>query len=129
MQMPVLKIKGVGPKRAHTLEQMGIVTRRDLLLYVPRSYKDISNHKRISTLVPGEEALFVATVASEPRLSRAPGRKLQILRVMLEDETGKVEAVWFNQPYLKKKFVPGSKWRFFGYRIRPQLNPFIYFFH
>jgi ATP-dependent DNA helicase RecG len=114
LQTPIMHIKGVGPKRAQLLEQMGIRTRGDLLSYIPRAYKDMSNHKRISSLAPGEEALFVASVAAEPRLSRAPGRRLQVLRVQLEDETGKVDAVWFNRPYLKKTLRPGTKWRFFG---------------
>lgn len=40
-------VKGVGPKRAEALAQSGILTARDLLLYVPRNYVTL---QRVATL-------------------------------------------------------------------------------
>nr|WP_122013323.1 ATP-dependent DNA helicase RecG [Maliibacterium massiliense] len=114
MDTPVTACKGVGPKRAALLAQMGIVTVRDALFYLPRAYEDRSNVKEIAALAPGEEALVTAMIAGPVRLQRIPGRHLAMTRAMLEDDSGKIEAVWFNQPYLKNTLREGQTYRFFG---------------
>ena len=40
MDMPVSRIKGIGPKRAQALARLGIVTRGDLVHYAPVDYRD-----------------------------------------------------------------------------------------
>lgn len=47
---PLQFVKGVGPKRAEALAQAGILTPRDLLMYIPRSYIDRSSIGNIRTL-------------------------------------------------------------------------------
>ena len=59
---PLSDIKGVGPKTATRLAQLGLFVLRDLVHYYPRDYLDYANLVRISGLEPGRTATIVATV-------------------------------------------------------------------
>ena len=51
LKTPVQFIKGIGPKRAAALDQLGIRTVHDLLYYFPRRYLDLSRVEKIKTLL------------------------------------------------------------------------------
>ena len=106
-------IKGVGPNRAKLLNKLGINTLEDLITYYPRDYEDRSKPKMIASLVDGEEALIEAMVVS--RMSEQRIRKnMAIYKLIVRDETGTCVLTWFNQSYLKNKFVLGQKYKFYG---------------
>lgn len=97
---PLQYIKGAGPRRAVRLAGMGLVTAGDLIEHYPRSYIDRSRLTPLGSLSPGSEATSLGTVRSIT-LRRTRGRR-QNVHVLLEDSTGLVECVWFNQPFLQK---------------------------
>jgi ATP-dependent DNA helicase RecG len=100
-------IKGVGPARQVYLERLGIRTVEDLIMHFPRAYLDRRNLVPIGRLVPGAEANFVGTIlAVSPRAGR---RARSILTVAVGDESGVVNLVYFNQPYLEKYFKQGER--------------------
>ena len=106
-------IKGVGPNRVQLLNKIGIFTLKDLITYYPRGYEDRSKPKNICECANGEIALIEAIAVSrliDTRISK--GRTMQKLAV--RDETGQAIITWFNQAYLKSKFQPGKKYRFYG---------------
>lgn len=106
-------IKGVGPNRVLLLNKIGIFTLNDLITYYPRGYEDRSKPKNICECVNGEVALIEAVVMSrlvDSRISK--GRTMQ--RLVIRDETSQATINWYNQPYLKSKFQPGKKYRFYG---------------
>lgn len=106
-------IKGVGPNRAKLLNKLGINTLEDLITYYPRDYEDRSKPKMIASLVDGEEALIEVMVVS--RMSEQRIRKnMTIYKLIVRDETGTCVLTWFNQSYLKNKFVLGQKYKFYG---------------
>ena len=106
-------IKGVGPNRAKLLNKLGINTLEDLITYYPRDYEDRSKPKMIASLVDGEEALIEAMVVS--RMSEQRIRKnMAIYKLIVRDETGTCVLTWFNQSYLKNKFVLGQIYKFYG---------------
>ena len=43
----VEEIKGVGPKTREIMERAGIVTVRDLLYYLPRTYENYTNKQKL----------------------------------------------------------------------------------
>ncbi len=65
--IPVERLKGVGPKKQAALEQVGIDNVLDLVTTYPRRWVDRTNEARIADLVPGEEALVLVTVRSPIR--------------------------------------------------------------
>jgi ATP-dependent DNA helicase RecG len=106
--LPIQYAKGVGPKRAALLAKLGVATVEDALWYVPRRYEDRSALLPIGQLVPGAAATVCGTVA-RTKLSRIPRRRMSILNVTLEDDTGALQCVYFNQPYLEDVFKPGCR--------------------
>jgi len=100
-------VKGVGPSRQVLLSKLGIQTVEDLLGHFPRKYYDRSRIVKISGIDMGGEVTFVASILAVS--SRKARRGQSILTVIAGDETGNIELVFFNQPYLEKRFHPGEK--------------------
>lgn len=106
--LPIQYAKGVGPKRAVLLAKLGVQTVEDALWDVPRRYEDRSVVAPIGHLAPGATATVCGTV-TRSRLSRIPRRRMTILDVTVEDTTGTLHGVFFNQPYLEDVFKPGTR--------------------
>ena len=106
-------IKGVGPTKVKLLNILGINTLEDLITYYPRAYEDRGQAKKIIDLQDGEEALIKAYPASRFHVVNTR-KNLKICKLMVKDETGAMEIVWYNQPYLKDKFVQGKEYSFYG---------------
>ena len=98
-------LDGVGPKLAGLLKRLKIKTIRDLIDYYPRTYNDYSVVTPISELDPGEVSIRGVVEAVKSRYVR---RGLHITEAIIADNTGKIKAVWFNQPYLSKS-LPKDK--------------------
>ncbi|MBI4531698.1 MAG: DNA helicase RecG, partial [Candidatus Latescibacteria bacterium] len=97
----ITEIEGIGPKRAEVLSGLGIQTVNDLLTYVPRRYLDRSTIAPITTLPMGQEVTVIG------RVVEAGFRKGKVTRfvVVLEDETGRLECVWFQGGQLFKRII------------------------
>lgn len=118
-------LKGVGPKRAKLLARLGIGTAEDLLYYFPRDYQD---RRLISSIRSLREDQFV-TIRGEvlaKSLSRTRSGK-KIFSLVVDDGSGRIPCVWFNQPYLDNLFQPGEEAVFTGrvqrYRMLQLSNP------
>ena len=113
LEKEIQYVKGVGPNRAALLQKLGINTLEDLITYYPREHEDRSKPKMIAHLLDGEETLIEAIVVS--RMSEQRIRKnMTIYKLIVRDETGTCLLTWFNQSYLKNKFVLGEKYKFYG---------------
>ena len=113
LEKEIQYVKGVGPNRATLLQKLGINTLEDLITYYPREYEDRSKPKMIAQLQDGEEILIEAMVVS--RMSEQRIRKnMTIYKLIVRDETGTCILTWFNQKYLKNKFILGQKYKFYG---------------
>tara|TARA_B100001245_G_scaffold103565_1_gene75379 strand:- start:306 stop:2336 length:2031 start_codon:yes stop_codon:yes gene_type:complete len=89
-------IKGVGPKTALQFAAAGIETIEDLVLFLPRKYEDYSQVVAIRDIRPGKQTIRARCEKIETKRVR---RGLQITTAVLTDGSGKLQAVWFNQPY------------------------------
>ena len=65
LSSPINQIKGVGPKRAETLESLGIHTIYDLLTYYPFRYDDIQE-KTLDEIQDQEKVVLKGAVLAEP---------------------------------------------------------------
>lgn len=105
-------IKGVGPKRAKALANLGIHSIKDLFSYFPRGYLDRSQIVRIADLknyIDKSEAvtIFAEVYRQEARRTRRSNKLIFILTV--KDESGFLTCVWFEGFYwLKDAFEVGE---------------------
>ncbi len=104
---PVQYVKGVGPARSALLEKLGIKTVKDLFYHFPVRIEDRSKIVPCASLNPGGNAAVRGVVRARGLTKSYRGFK--ILKAAVEDETGIVYAVWFNQPYLEKLFPVGAE--------------------
>ena len=95
----------VGPIFARKFEKLGINTIEDLFYHVPSRYIDYSLVTTINKLHPDETVTIHAKIVSIKNIYSRRGLKMQIGSV--EDATGKITVVWFNQPFLIKTLYPG----------------------
>jgi ATP-dependent DNA helicase RecG len=124
-ETPIQYVKGVGPQRARLLARLGIESRRDLLYHLPLRYEDHSHPRPLRDVVAGEEVTVVARIRRGRPVRGRFGRGNRF-EATLEDETGSLEAVWFNQAYLSKVLTDGCRVVLHGKvgnrRGRPQLQ-------
>ncbi len=113
LRKPIQYLKGVGEARAALFQRLGIFTIGDAVTHFPRDYEDRSKLKRLFELEDGEQSSFEGVIASKAVESR-PRKGLLITRVSIRDETGVINAIWFNQPYIKNTFEVGERYVFFG---------------
>ena len=104
--------KGVGPKKVELLNKLGIFTLKDLITYYPRTYEDRSKPKFLYDCADGEEVLVEVIACSTVNNVRLKGKTMQ--RLIIRDETASATVTWFNQPYLKDKFIIGQKYKIYG---------------
>lgn len=112
LEKDVKYIKGVGPNRVKLLNKLGVFTLKDLITYYPRTYEDRSKPKSIIECLDGEEALIEGYVVGRLSDVRIKGKTMQ--KLVIRDESGMATATWFNQSYLKNKFIQGKKYTFYG---------------
>jgi ATP-dependent DNA helicase RecG len=106
LDTPITYLKGVGPRRAESLNRLGIVTAGDLLYHVPHRYEDASTVSHISALEPGMDATVIGKVISKGVIPTRKG--LRIFQAVLKDASGMIEVSWPGQPYLDRTIAKGE---------------------
>ncbi len=107
LAMELQYFKGVGPKRAAMLKKLGLATAADLLHFYPRDWQDRSKIQPINQVQAGQAALICGVVQAKGTFKVKRG--LNLTKIILADDTGRIDATWFNQPYLKDRFEVGQK--------------------
>lgn len=92
------QVKGLGGKRSKSLADAGIRTVAELLHHVPRRYIDRSLQVPIARVPVGTEVTIIGKVVSVR--DKRPRRKLHIIEATIEDDSARINCVWFNQSYL-----------------------------
>ena len=103
----VSEVRGIGPRYLKYLEKLGIKTIKDLLWYFPFRYEDFSKIKKINELNPEEKCSIIGTV-KKINVRRTFRKKMMIIEAIIEDDTGQIIAIWFNQIYLLKNIPLGA---------------------
>lgn len=85
---------------------LGIETIRDLIYYVPNRHNNFTKIRKIAELQFSEEQSVVAKVIKINESRQGPGRRSS--EAVLEDESGTVKVIWFNNPYLARSMKPGT---------------------
>jgi ATP-dependent DNA helicase RecG len=93
-------------KAAAAAERLGLDTVGDLLEHLPR---DRQESRTIVELSAGETATVVVEVRSiTSRPVRRRGMK-PLVEAVVADETGTMKVAFFNQPWLQRKYKPGTR--------------------
>ncbi|MEK7569555.1 MAG: ATP-dependent DNA helicase RecG [Patescibacteria group bacterium] len=101
----------VNQKRA--LRRLKLFTVHDLLFHFPVRYSDVSTVKRIEELVPGEMATIYGKV-SKLKTKKAWRSKTPMAEGIIEDLSGKIKIIWYNQAYLAKMLHEGESVKLTG---------------
>ncbi len=104
LDSPVSDLPKVGPYFARTLAKLGIHTVEDLFYHVPTRYLDYSLITTVNKLRAGDTITIHAKIVSITNVFSKRGVRMQIGSV--EDSTGKITVVWFNQPFLVRTLYP-----------------------
>ncbi len=105
---------GIAPRFLSKLKQLDIHTVKDLLWHFPTRYEDYSEITTIHNLIPHQETTIQGTIISIDSRRAWRHRGLSITEAVIEDETGTIRAVWFNQSYLAKNLAIGTHANFSG---------------
>lgn len=101
LEISIDKIKGVGYRRKKIFFKAGIKTIKDLLYFSPRKYIDRRLIKKIKDLKEDEEAVIMGKIFTRGE-RKAKDKKLFV--VIIRDDTGFMELVFVNTPYMKNYF-------------------------
>lgn len=112
---PIQYVKGVGPRLAKLFEKKGILTVEDALYFLPRSYEDRRDLKKISELKVGNrETGFGEILISGVVLYQ--NKRKRVFEAVVGDGSGTITLKWFrgNEKYLRERFRKGRKLIFSG---------------
>jgi len=113
LAVPVQFLKGVGPKMAARFAAKKINTVEDLLYFLPRTYEDRREIRKINKLETGKIQTIMATIILTE--FRYYGKR-RILEVTVTDNTANLTAKWFKgqMSYLTGAFKKGTRVIFTG---------------
>ena len=99
---------GTTKDRVQKLGRLGVETVGDLLEFFPRAWEDTSEITPIFQLRIGEQQTIRGRLLSMEN-SRSPRRGMLLTRGLLEDDSGQIEIVWFQQGHLVRQFAIGEE--------------------
>jgi ATP-dependent DNA helicase RecG len=110
LDLPLDTLPGVGPTIAKRLAKLGLESVRDLLEHAPFRYVGARPISSISG--DGEEVSIEVTVGRVS--SRRVRARMTIVEADVSDDTGRIRATWFNQPWVAEQLRTGSRVRLIG---------------
>lgn len=106
LQTPVGDVSRTYKMFRGRLEKLGIVKLQDFLFHVPFRYDDYSLISKIGQLQAGETVTVKGTVEE---INNTYTRRFKTLqKATVKDETGSIDILWFNQPFLTKAIHKGD---------------------
>lgn len=112
----ISNIKGLAPRFLAKLAKLGIKTVRDLLWHFPSRYEDFSAITRIADLESNQNTTIQGAIR-RVSLRRTARRHMVIVEAEIMDDSGSINAIWFNQPFIAKTLRPGRLASFAGKAI------------
>ncbi len=106
LKTPLRSLGPVFRMKAKALAKIGIETVEDFLLYAPFRYDSNLILSKIIDTQPGETVTIQGNVVATSNVFTR--RKLTIQRITVDDGTGKIDCVFFNQRFILKNIHEGD---------------------
>lgn len=103
----VFEIKRLSDTQKKALARLKIDTVFDLLRYFPVRYGDISFKVNINEIEPGKQVSIYGRIINVAT-KKSFKTKIPMAEMTVEDLTGKLKAVWFNQAFIGKTYKVGQ---------------------
>lgn len=113
LESPIESAQRLSQTQKKALQKMGVQNLGSLLRHFPFRYGEAGQVRCVEFLSAGENAVVFGKI-SNLRLGKTFQSKRAISSATLEDSTGKIKIVWFNQPYVAKMFSDGALVRIEG---------------
>ncbi len=94
------QIPRIGPAYQRRLKKLGIKTVKDFLYHFPSRYQDLSKIIPISEVRLGETVTIVGKIL-DIKSTRTWKKRISLTEALIEDQSGAIKIIWFNQPYLQ----------------------------
>lgn len=114
---PIASVPRVGPAYQKKLKKIGIATVHDLLFYFPRTYEDFSVITPINQVKEGNIYCIKGTLLEITQV-RTFKKRMALVQAVVQDNTGAIKVLWFNQPYLTDSLKQGDSVYLAGKVIR-----------
>lgn len=109
----IATLKGLGPSYIKSFNNKGIKTLFDLLFDFPFKYLDKTKITKIRDIFP--DGNFVLIDAHIAAVNNVLNSRVRLLKVILQDNTGKIEATFFNlYPNQLRNYIQGRRVLAFG---------------
>ena len=95
------------PAQKSALKKLGILNIRDLLFHFPSRYENITGSLPISSLKKNDDTIIYGKLSGLSTRKSFKSRR-PIAEGYIEDSTGKIKIIWFNQPYIAKMLKDGA---------------------
>lgn len=118
----VYSLGGIYKRYANALEKLGIITLGDFLYHIPFRYDDFSLISKIGQIQPGEIVTIRGNVIDIKNQYTRRGFTIQ--KAKIKDDTGSLDVVWFNQPYIPKSISQGELISLSG-KVEMKVNKFV----
>ncbi len=108
---PLARINGMTPALLRALGALGITSLGKLVAHLPMRHERHEAETAISEL----QADQIVSARGEIAATRLAGQyRKQRFEAVLMDDTGRLDLVWFNAPYMRDKLKPGERVRVQG---------------
>lgn len=124
----VSTIKYISEKYEKLLNTLGIFNLKDLLTYFPYRYTDSSDSKLIKDILIDnqiDQNHLLKVKISNFKSNFIPGGRT-IQSALVEDSTGSLKVMWFNQRYLSRVFKDYSEYLIYG-KLAKKGNNFVFY--
>lgn len=105
--MSVREVSRTYKMYAGRLEKLGIIKLEDFLLHIPFRYEDYSVISKINQLRPGETVTVQGKVVDIKNEYTRRLKRLQ--KATVSDDTGTINVIWFNQPFILNTIKQGDR--------------------
>lgn len=105
LKTPLEKVDRIFAMKKRPLEKLGIITIEDLLFYAPFRYESNLIVSKIGILQLGENVTIQGKVADTTNIYTRRG--LSIQKIEVSDDTGKIDAIFYNQKFILSNIKKG----------------------
>src|SRR3989344_1545268 len=112
------------PEQKRALAKLGIRTIRALLSHVPARYEGSGTSTTSASIGPGAQVPLYGPIR-KPEAKKSWKSRRPMGQAILDDASGKITLMWFNQPYIAKSLADGMVVKVTGTVTGAATKPYI----